>query len=328
MSAVLEGSEMGVDKRRAAFTLIELLVVIAIISVLIALLVPAVQQVREAANRSECQNNLKQLALGMHSYCDTYHTLPYGARRKINDPNYSGPGMWYDDHGWYSHMGPYIEQSGWFQQIDFTLSFSDAANHGARTFKNDLFSCPSDIGLQQNEWPSQTWARIRGNYVVNFGNTNYGQTALAGVEFQGAPFTFVNGVPLNQITDGLSSTLLIAEVIVLQTVDAGVWHGPPSDFSTSLGGQTFEGFMPPNSLAFDDVARVYPPIPGSLNGIPGWNPVAASEDQSFAARSKHPGGVNASLCDGSVHFFSNNIETATWQALSSSQGNEVINTDF
>jgi prepilin-type N-terminal cleavage/methylation domain-containing protein/prepilin-type processing-associated H-X9-DG protein len=310
---------------RAGFTLIELLVVIAIIAVLIGLLLPAVQKVREAANRVRCTNNLKQLTLAMHNHHQVKNALPFGARRKPNDPDYRGPGAWYDDHGWYSQIGPYIEQDNWYKEINFELSFSAMENDAARRHKMDLFACPDD-GLKENEWPSPTWARIRGNYVVNFGNTNYGQRTKAGVMFGGAPFTFQKGVVFADITDGLSNTLMMAEVIALLTTGTG-WEGPLSDLSTSLGGQSFNAWLTPNSPVWDEVARLCPPS-AALNGIPGCNYIGDdSRLQSFDSRSKHSGGVNASLCDGSVRFFSNTIDLAVWRALSTSRGNEVIDRD-
>jgi prepilin-type N-terminal cleavage/methylation domain-containing protein/prepilin-type processing-associated H-X9-DG protein len=308
-------------KTRGGFTLIELLVVIAIIGILIALLLPAVQKAREAANRIKCENNLKQFTLAMHNYHDAKGSLPFGSRRKPGDPDYHGPGSWYDDHGWYSSMGPYIEQDNWAKEINYDLSFSDVANEQARRFKLPIYACPSDTGLVQNEWQSATWARIRGNYVVNFGNTNYGQKTKLGVTFKGAPFTFQKGERFGTITDGLSNTLMMSECITISST-GNDWGGPLSDGTTSLGGQAFEGWNTPNTHNPDEEARVIPPA-SALNGNPMPTWVSDTQLQSFAARSKHMGGVNASLCDGSVRFFPNSIELEVWRALSSAQGGET-----
>jgi prepilin-type N-terminal cleavage/methylation domain-containing protein/prepilin-type processing-associated H-X9-DG protein len=332
-------------RRRLAFTLIELLVVLAIIAILIGLLLPAVQKVREAAARLKCQNNLKQLALAAHNFHDTNNTLPPGARSFIpwsqfpqhpNSPVPSDgtaePDTWYDDHSWHVYVLPYLEQQTVYNGYDLRVSLSHARNHAVRLVKMKALECPSDIGLQESEVSSDTWARIRSNYVANFGNTNFGQgdkpDASGAVRFGGAPFTFVRGQALLSVADGTSNTLLFSEQIVVGPLDG--WGGPLSDVMNATGGCAFEAFYPPNLRGCDEVARLYPPA-GSRNGRPGAAGVLNAdcatigdivELASHAARSKHPGGVNAVLCDGSVRFYSNSINLGTWRALSTASGGE------
>lgn len=243
-------------KKNRAFTLVELLVVIAIIGVLVALLLPAIQAAREAARRTQCVNNIKNLALGMQNYAGAKGGFP-ALTEMSNDAQYeakygsAAPGSWYDGHCWYSMIAPYIEQQAYFDLIDFTRSYSDAINQAARRHYMDIHRCPSDIGQVQNEWQSATWARLRANYVVNAGNTTYGQygltdnTANFSEPFNGAPFTFGKETDLKVISDGTSNTLLMSEVKVLpETGDE--WGGPLSDVQTGLGGQTFSGWLTPN----------------------------------------------------------------------------------
>ncbi len=310
--------------RNNGFTLVELLVVIAIIGILIALLLPAVQGARESARRIQCANNEKQLGLAMLSYVAAYNEFPPGARTWIGDP-YGGPGAWYDDHGWYSHLGPYIGEQSWHDSIDFDVSFSHTNNDKPRRIMLSIFACPSD-GLRKNEWDSPTWARVRFNYVVNFGNTNYEQAERAGVQFGGAPFSYRKSSTIKEIKDGTSNTLMMSEILTvleLSSDGSGAWGGPLSDASTSLGGQTFEAWLPPNSPVGDDVARlIVAPDIYAANGIPVPTIASHTKNQSFASRSHHQGGVYSVLCDGSVHFFSDTIDLQIWRALSTSQGSE------
>ena len=311
---------------RNAFTLIELLVVIAIIAVLIALLLPAVQAAREAARRSQCVNNLKQLSLGMQNYHDVVGGFPPGAREWQGD--YVPPGAstaWYDDHGWYAMILPYIEAKPVYDSINFLVQFSGPINSTSRQAKIAVFGCP-DVGLQTDEFGTGNWDRVRGNYAVNFGNTNYGQGTYNGLTFLGAPFTYRRATPIAQITDGTSNTLMFAEIIA--PIDSAGWDGPVAETQIAVGGQTFEAFLQPNSTQPDQVTRVCPPTLNNQGIRCNVFAGAGNEPNStFATRSRHPGGVNVSLCDGSVRFIKDTISPTTWRALSTAQGNEVIAAD-
>ncbi|MFO0788438.1 MAG: DUF1559 domain-containing protein [Pirellulales bacterium] len=351
-------------KESRAFTLVELLVVIAIIGILVALLLPAIQAAREAARRNRCTNSLRQLGVAMLNYESTKKGLPAMALCWTNADmaaRYPAgyPGSWYDDHGWYLPLMPYIEEAGLAGLVDVKKSFSDPANEQGRRALVPILACPSDIGLQKNEWSNATWARVRTSYVVNAGNTVYGQhdvgtcpfgTFPACIRFGGAPFIPRKVNKLSRITDGTSSTLMMSEVLILPETDT--WGGPYADTQTALGGQTFTGFHTPNAQGAanaDALCRqgewwtnqksgwLQQGLPVSASGAPAA-PVSAPSNapadaktdsnghkqQHICARSKHPGGVNASRCDGSVGFFTDDIDIVTWNAMTSASGGEVI----
>lgn len=299
--------------RRRGFTLIELLVVIAIIAVLIALLLPAVQQAREAARRSQCKNNLKQIGLAMHNYHDVHNGFPvaqYGC-------------CW---GTWVVGIMPYIEQANLYSKYEFNRKYGipvdDARyNHSVNLpvtrMRISVLTCPSDT-------PNAPFSQITShNYAVNFGNTGYAQQAnLNGVVFQKSPFplsgqnTPARNAGFRDITDGTSSTFLVAEVLQGRASDLRgfSWWGDATEFTT---------YLPPNSSAPD---RIY--TAGFCNNLPIQNlPCAVStgtDPTMFAARSRHEGGVQVSLCDGSSRFVSENIDLNTYRALSTAQGGEVI----
>jgi len=330
-------------RRRAAFTLIELLVVIAIIAVLIALLLPAVQSAREAARRAQCTNNLKQIGIAMHNYQSTNNTLP--------------PGKKGDAWGtWMVAVLPFIEQmssfNGWNYMgnnsgqpgyVDFDLRYNGASNLTVTSSRISGWMCPSDgnntslsgIGGTGN---GNTMLVTSQNYVVNFGNTMMQQRPLNNIPFLGAPFTCIgspfvdidgyrereqSGVPnttysFASISDGLSNTMMLSELLVGQSgasydLRGFTWCGP-------LG--TFTAYTGPNSRSPDVV------WPGLCNPT-AVNPPCTTADVTWytAARSKHPGGGNVAMCDGSVRFIKDSISLVTWGAISTTRGGEVVSSD-
>src|SRR5438270_4144961 len=152
--------------RRRAFTLIELLVVIAILAVLIGLLLPAVQKVREAANLATCKNNLKQIGLAMHNYYDTWSSYPVGYYDPTPWPQLDdGPGW-----GWGAYLLPFLEQANVYKQINFKLDVGDPANAGVRTVFLKSFICPSDARQPTDTFTitdggSNSWTLAQGSYV-------------------------------------------------------------------------------------------------------------------------------------------------------------------
>jgi prepilin-type N-terminal cleavage/methylation domain-containing protein len=317
-------------KIKSAFTLVELLVVIAIIGVLVALLLPAVQTARESARRMQCSNNLKQVTLGMHNYADTYGgTFPVG--------EYSC--CW---GTWLVGLLPYVEQKALFDQYkfygainsaggnpDLNTRYGGSMNLPVTRTQIKAYTCPSDP--KTNTTPLRS-AITSHNYVANHGNTSLSRLATLGRtstgqpnQFAGAPFIFVGNstqqpqvIRMAQVVDGLSNTLAFSETIKGQQNDL-------RGFAWWNGGSHFETHLAPNSsqpdvLEADSYCKRAPLNP------PCTAPTTANPS-NIAARSRHPNGVLATLCDGSVRFVSNNIFLDTWRGISTIHGGETL-TDF
>jgi prepilin-type N-terminal cleavage/methylation domain-containing protein/prepilin-type processing-associated H-X9-DG protein len=300
--------------KRAGFTLIELLVVIAIIAILIGLLLPAVQKVREAAARSQCTNNFKQFGLAMHNYNDTAGSLPPGA---IHNPR----------HTWVPHVWPFIEQGNLqnlygdpnTQQFYVPNAIIQNTFNGACAQQVKMYYCPSDRPGAYDTHDS--YYRCRGNYVVNFGThtipDNYASNPQAPFN---DPINTGGSSPLlaiQQIADGTSNTLLMSEIIVTRGDSDQNSHGDFQNDDSSQPGWEFMTFTTPNSPTPDQIFC-------STNNDP-RAPCVASTPLFQAARSRHTNGVNVLFCDGSVHFITNGIDLFTWQALGSTNGGEPIN---
>jgi prepilin-type N-terminal cleavage/methylation domain-containing protein/prepilin-type processing-associated H-X9-DG protein len=331
-------------RRRIGFTLIELLVVIAIIAVLIALLLPAVQAAREAARRSQCTNNLKQLGLAMHNYHDTIGTFPIGVMGirspYLTNSNYPlGTGT-NNRRTWAFMLLPYLEQGSVFQAINFSLPFNPPAGAANNTVSELLiaaYTCPSDPNTNQIDQNN----RREGNYVVNWGNASWYQNTnstynpLTGttnnpfpgngpaVSFGGAPFTLDRSYGVREILDGTSNTLLMAEVIIGLTQGSTGYEHRGDIYNDDYNCAQFEAYTPPNSRFPDYIQGSYCQYP-YVN-----NPPCKSVSNPYfnSSRSRHPGGVNALLADGSVKFFKDSINYQAWRALASTMGSEVLSAD-
>ena len=314
------------SRPRNAFTLIELLVVIAIIAILIGLLLPAVQKVREAAARAKCTNNLKQIALAAHNYHDSNSKFP---------PGWDFATSW----GEFAHLLPYIEQKNLYTSMNLMLPLSDPTNDAAIHTAVGMYRCPSDV---DNPVPSVGGAT---NYYGNAGNwvvfviargLNTNDPPPNGIFFSGS-----NNITFASITDGASNTGFFSEKVLgdgnmgkvspVEDTFSGPGGGPPN-----VPGSADEAYSLCQSVDVTNPANQFPIFMGSpwAHGQHhyqhisppnarscGWLPSLRS---TMAASSRHTNGVNLALADGSVRFVPNSVNLATWRALGSRNGGEVV----
>jgi prepilin-type N-terminal cleavage/methylation domain-containing protein/prepilin-type processing-associated H-X9-DG protein len=345
------------NRRRGAFTLIELLVVIAIISILIGLLLPAVQKVREAASRIKCQNNLKQLGLALHTYHDANQCFPPAilcASSNLEDAEHTG----------FTLLLPYFEQDNLFRAYSQQVPWFDSANYQAVGTSIPLLYCPSnrqtgsiDLTLIAAQWgtPLPPFAASC-DYAFNKGangalHRDWERTPITarGVFHIRPPFQ-PNGLRLTQIQDGTSNTFAIGEAAggnqyfkVRDLLDPNVAAidvntGQPAVIDQSWGATGTGDKNHPLYGAVFAVTAQYGlgdnPRDEPMNRrlvtptVFGNDPVgdnAAGKDTVSGFRSLHTNGCNFLFCDGAVRFIGQTVRPEVYRALSTYAGGEVIN---
>ena len=335
---------MSSSKNRRAFTLIELLVVIAIIAILIGLLLPAVQKVREAAARAKCQNNLKQMGLAAFNYESSFQEFPAGEGKR--PPGSSRVSL-------SANILSYLEQANKYNQFDFTQDITAVVNQPATWQDVPVYLCPSDPSGATFTNGTQTTGRL--NYFGNIGavcQSTLPSDSMAGI------FNFIppvnigdtpKGVKIGAITDGTSNTVMFAEIkrgtgYPSTTVDAQTCTSTPAMTGVALyDGRTLPG------CAGGSVANLinYTGLQYYRGGInqnsfyshtlpPNWNRNTNNTatqkyncgDTSFrrahiAASSYHTSGVNLCIADGSIRFVSDSVDFVIWQSVGTKSGGEV-----
>lgn len=311
------------DARRAiGFTLIELLVVIAIIGILIGVLLPAVQAVREAARRMQCSNNLKQIGLAIQNYESVYKKLP-SART-------GSPHLWSAS----AQLLPYIEGSNLFAQIDFRRGSLDPVNAAAVRAAIPMYLCPSDAGLERlhADYGANNYCANAGTGLQNGGSfrPEDGPQQIDGVFFDRSATRFAS------VTDGLSNTVAYGETKRGSGIDS---TGPvPANLVMQYGqgpsltpvtdafcqssitlwvGQRGREWAR-GSFIFSAYNHFYAPNHQSYDCLSG------NVSGRISARSYHRGGVQAAFLDGHVAFHGDSIDLVIWRSIATRNGGEVV----
>jgi prepilin-type N-terminal cleavage/methylation domain-containing protein/prepilin-type processing-associated H-X9-DG protein len=319
-------------RRQAAFTLIELLVVIAIIAVLIGLLLPAVQKVREAANRMKCQNNLKQIGVALHNYHGTYGSFPQ-SRTMPNGASFSA----------HSRLLPYMEQDAVYKLIDVTVPWSDAKNELARATVVPSFICPSDLlNTVPPDLAPTNYRANEGTSLVMWYGVSDADKVNSSMPPPNGPF-YVNGpYKIGDITDGTSNTAAFSEHVVgdfnqaivtemgdtfkpdtyPDTPDKAMADCQATDIQ-DLSKQGYSNVGAPWLYGYHSTTSYWHSAP------PGFRSCMYPPKRIMTtANSRHTNGVNVGFCDGSVRFIANTIDVTTWRALGTRNGSETIRTDY
>jgi prepilin-type N-terminal cleavage/methylation domain-containing protein len=312
---------------RLGVTLVELLVVVAIIGLLIGLLLPAVQGVREAARRAQCANNQKQIGLALQRHTQQVGRFPRGQETWINDVGPTTTGWSQHRWSWFVRLLPYIDEQplydqqwGYYSGINwFTApSVSYEALPGKATVVQS-FMCPSDPANPKIEtgfgWPGNQQG-FHGNYVLSAGNTAFNPTGPASSgSLSGIVFPLSEISPAH-IRDGLSNTLLVSELVLVPDV-RGAGDDVRGRYHNCIhAGALFSTLYPPNTTVPDV-------FPYGLNTVSRAPFLSSASNIVVSARSHHAGGVAAAMADGAVKFIANEVDGTVWRDAGTRAGREV-----
>jgi prepilin-type N-terminal cleavage/methylation domain-containing protein len=290
-------------QHRRGFTLIELLVVIAIIAILIALLLPAVQQVREAARRTSCRNNLKQIGLALHNYHASHQTFPsgYTYRRGAGGENVAG-------FSWGTMLLPFLDQAPLFQQFDFGPPVFDPANQPPRERHLPVFLCPSDVVSDRGfvEMGPQPERYAMASYCGSFGPPDLD----ADQEQRHGMFSRNSRIRTADVRDGLSNTLFVGER-QNGPFRGGAAHGNHVEYETTWAAAVRDWDDPT-----DDHGHMVLFQTGHRPNDP------QSDDRDISA--PHIGYAQFLLGDGAVRPIGENIDFGVYTALGTRVGNETV----
>lgn len=334
------------DRRSFGFTLVELLVVIAIIGILIAMLLPAVQSVREAARRTSCLNNCRQMGIAMQGFHAAFRRFPPSFEIESGTVLTGNNGSW----GIHGRLLPFLEQSNARELVDLNVAWDAQRNTGVPTLRIPVFQCPSEVNDMVRLDDAGDPRVHPQNYGFNMG-TWLVYDPVAGRRGDG-PFYVNSRSSAANITDGLSNTMCVAEVkaftsYIRNTADPGPEPPNSTDAFFGMDGQLKLGpniqsntghtewpdgrvhhsgitttFTPNSQVTYQYEGRTYDIDFNSVQeGRSGDQPTYAA----VTARSYHAGGlINAALLDGSSRSIADSIELSVWRALSTVAGGEVV----
>ncbi|OWK38264.1 DUF1559 domain-containing protein [Fimbriiglobus ruber] len=349
--------------RRSGFTLIELLVVIAIIAILIGLLLPAVQKVREAAARSKCSNNLKQIGIALHAYHDTRGQFPAGGASDAAPYGTAATGNTAWGSSWAVFITPFIEQGNLYNKFTFTggSGWGGSATNNTNTAANIViptYVCPSStfplmtpsgngsytgqpIAINQYVGISGAVPKlITGYNETRYNSSGTSTSCCTGGIAGGGGTLFIGGVvKIASLTDGTSNTMIVGEQNdAITTLDGtkNYWNASSAN-GWEIGSYFDSGNSPPNLGNGGDIRSFsMTTVRYAVNQKTGWTTggdcgnqgVCSNIGNNIPLNSAHTGGINVTLGDGSVRFIANSISLQTLAQLATRDDGTVLGSDF